>query len=184
MSATSYSNHPPKGPFLLAPTARRVVRGARPDDWPAVAAVLESLGRPAILAGSDAGRHRDLFVGYLARADASTLVAEVDGVVVGFVDIEFRQRLHHSTPQAWIPDLVVEESHRSQGVGRALLARTEALARQRGCWGMTLESAQWRQQAHAFYRARGWTDASFSFSKPLGETPSRCRGASESPCGR
>lgn len=173
MAATSSSNRPPTGPVLLAPTARCVVRGARAEDWPAVAALLEGLGRPAILAGKDAARHGDLFVVYLARADASALVAEVDGAVVGFVDVEFRQRLNHTTPQAWIPDLVVEESHRGGGVGRALLARTEELARQRGCWGMTLESAKWRQRAHAFYRARGWRDASLSFIKPLGETTMR-----------
>ncbi|MDP8962087.1 MAG: GNAT family N-acetyltransferase [Actinomycetota bacterium] len=181
VSATSYSNHSPKGPFLMAATAPCLVRPARADDWPAVAALLEGLGRPAVLAGNDAVRHGDLFVLYLARADASALVAEVGGVVVGFVDVEFRQRLNHSTRQAWIPDLVVEESHRGRGVGRALLARAEELARQRGCWGMALESAKWRQRAHAFYRARGWRDASLSFTMPLGETPMRCRSASESP---
>ena len=177
MSASSVSNHSPNEPFLIAATASCVVRPARADDWPAVAALLEGLGRPAVLAGQDAGRHGDLFAVYLARADASALVAEVDGDVVGFVDVEFRQRLNHSTRQAWIPDLVVEESHRGRGVGRALLAQVEELARQRGCWGMALESAKWRQRAHAFYRGRGWRDVSLSFTKPLGETPMRCGAA-------
>ena len=169
VSATSDSNRSPKGPFLMADSGPCLVRPARADDWPAVTALLEDLGRPAILAGNDAGRHGDLFGVYLAHADASALVAEVDGVVVGFVDVEFRQRLNYSTPQAWIPDVVVEESHRGRGVGRALLAGAEELARQRGCWGMALESAKWRERAHAFYWARGWRDASLSFIKPLGE---------------
>jgi len=40
--------------------------------------------------------------------------------VVGFIDLEFRQRLNFSTPQAWVPDLVVTETSRSRGAGKAL----------------------------------------------------------------
>ena len=81
--------------------------------------------------------------------------------------MEFRQRLNFPAPQAWIPDIVVAESARGTGVGRALLARAEEIARERGCWGMSLESASWRTGSHAFYERVGWADSGKSFTRNL-----------------
>jgi GNAT superfamily N-acetyltransferase len=142
-----------------------VVRTAEAEDWPAVSALLAELGRPDVRDSSQEPEHRERFLGYLARPDAVALVAEAAGSVVGFVDLEFRQRLDYLSPQAWIPDLIVTESARSLGVGAALLRRAEETARERGCWGITLESAHWRTRAHAFYLREGWQDLGRSFSK-------------------
>ncbi|MGH7338439.1 MAG: GNAT family N-acetyltransferase [Myxococcota bacterium] len=147
------------------------MRTATTEDFDAVAGLLAELGRPAILGGIDEDEHRRLFAAYLARDAAVALVAERDGMVVGFCDLEFRQRLHFLTPQAWIPDLIVAEAERSKGAGAALLERAEQLARDRGCWGMGLESAMWRERAHAFYEREGWTKGGYAFSRPLGDQP-------------
>ncbi len=72
-------------------------------------------------------------------------------------------------PEAWIPDLVVAESARSRGVGAALLARAEELARDRGCFAMSLESASWRTRAHAFYVRQHWIESGKSFARLLAE---------------
>jgi GNAT superfamily N-acetyltransferase len=147
------------------------VREARAEDWSQVAALLAELGRPQALGTGHEPVLREVFERYLSRPDVVALVAEVDGAVVGFVDIEFRTRLNFEDPQAWIPDLVVAESARSRGAGHALLARAEELAGERGCWGMTLESATWRARAHAFYLREGWKESGKSFTKALGDTP-------------
>lgn len=152
-------------------TGTITVRRAAPDDWPAVAALLAELGRPQALGTEDEVALRAVYADYLERADAEALVAEADGEVIGFCDVEFRTRLNFDVPQAWIPDLVVAEGQRSRGAGRALLSRAEELARDRGCWGMTLESATWRDRAHAFYVREGWTDAGKAFNKPLSDIP-------------
>ena len=117
------------------------IREARASDWPAVAALLAELGRPDVRGHDDEDEHRRAFEAYLERPDAVAFVAEEDGRVVGFVDLEFRQRLNFRTPQAWIPDLVVAEHSRSRGAGAALLAAAEQLARERGCFALSLESA-------------------------------------------
>jgi GNAT superfamily N-acetyltransferase len=147
------------------------IREARDGDWEKVAALLAELGRPQALGTGDEPVLREVFERYLSRPDVVALVAEVDGAVVGFVDLEFRTRLNFEEPQAWIPDLVVAEAERSRGAGHDLLARAEELARERGCWGMTLESATWRTRAHAFYLREGWKDSGRSFTKALGDTP-------------
>jgi GNAT superfamily N-acetyltransferase len=146
-----------------------LIREARPDDWPDVAELLAQLGRPDVRATGEVAAARQVFERYLDRADAVILVAEDGGKVVGLLDMEYRVRLNFTTPQAWIPDMVVAEDSRSAGVGRALMARAEELARERGCWGMELESATWRERAHAFYLREGWADSGKSFSKLLAE---------------
>ncbi len=145
------------------------VRPARAEDWPAVARLLAELGRPDVGDAPDDTAHRDAFSAYIERADTAAFVALVDGSVVGFIDMEFRQRLNFLSPQAWIPDVIVAETHRGSGVGKALLSRAEDAARERGCWGMTLESATWRTRAHAFYEREGWAETGKAFNKNLGD---------------
>lgn len=147
------------------------VREATAGDWPAVAALLAELGRPPALGTPEEAELRRVFLAYLERDDVVALVAEDGDRVVGFCDLELRTRLNFAEPQAWIPDLVVAEDARSRGAGRALLERAEEIARERGAWGMSLESATWRERAHAFYEREGWTDSGKAFTKPLTDRP-------------
>jgi GNAT superfamily N-acetyltransferase len=75
--------------------------------------------------------------------------------------------LHHSTPDAWVPDLIVTEAARRRGAARMLLEEVERRARVRGCWQLTLESAHFRKEAHQLYRAVGLEDVGLSFHKLL-----------------
>jgi GNAT superfamily N-acetyltransferase len=144
------------------------VREARASDWPAVSALLAELGRPDVRGREDEDSHRVRFEEYLARPDAVALVAVDDGSVVGFLDLEFRERLNFRTAQAWVPDLVVAEASRGRGAGKALLSAAEEQAGERGCFSLTLESANWRERAHAFYEREGMKHVSASFAKLLG----------------
>lgn len=130
------------------------IRPARAGDFAAVAALLAELGRPALSAGSAAAA-RGVYERHLARPDTASLVAVVEGAVVGFMSLEFRERLNRTRPQAWIPDLIVSAAHRGRGAGQTLLLRGIALAEGRGCWSVTLESGRSRHAAHRRYRAVG-----------------------------
>lgn len=143
------------------------IRESAPADWLAVAGLLAQLGRPDVRGTAEEAEARRVYERYLERPDTVALVAEDEGQVIGFLDMEFRTWLNFLTPQAWIPDLVVAEDARGRGIGAALLARAEELARARGCWGMTLESATWRERAHAFYVSQGWKEVARSFSRVL-----------------
>jgi GNAT superfamily N-acetyltransferase len=144
------------------------VRAAVADDFEAVRALLEELGRARVTEETRDGC-RAMFERHLRDDHASHLVAEDDsGAVVGFCSLHFRDRLNYPTPDAWVPDLIVTESARRRGAGRALLAEAERRARERGCWLLTLESAYHRTEAHAFYSAFGMTDAAKGFDKLLG----------------
>jgi PhnO protein len=147
-----------------------LVRRGTLEDFDAVAALLEELGRPRI--GAQRDEHREAWRFYLSRTDAIALVAVDDGgSVVGFCDLELRQRLHFLSPQAWIPDLVVAPGARGLGVGAALLSSARTIAIEHRAWGMTLESAAWRIDAHRFYEREGWRPSGLSFTTPLSDQP-------------
>jgi GNAT superfamily N-acetyltransferase len=145
------------------------IRDARVDDWPQVAGLLIELGRDVHPSATTTPSFSILFGGHLAKRETRTLVAESGREIVGFLDMEFRQRLGHPRPQAWVNDLVVTERCRGQGIGRTLIERAEELARHRGCFRMSLETARWRDATHRFYDREGWTANGTWFVKLLDE---------------
>lgn len=139
-----------------------VIRPAAPGDFGAVAGLLAELGRPALTPETEEPA-RQAYLRHLARPETASLVAEVHGRVVGFMSLEFRERLNQTRPQAWIPDLIVTRSARGLGIGKALLLRGIALVRERGCWSVTLDSGFDRTTAHELYRAVGLKDEGLYF---------------------
>lgn len=144
------------------------IRDAVVEDWPQIAGLLVELGRDVSPSAASNPSYVIRFGGHLALRESRTLVAEAaGGRLLGFVDLEFRQRLGHPRPQAWVNDLVVAESMRGRGIGASLLARAEELAIKRGCFRMSLETAGWREGTHRFYEREGWTDNGKWFVKLL-----------------
>lgn len=141
------------------------VRPAAAEDFEAVTALLEELGRPQV---TDRPAARAVYQRQLADERACHLVAEDDsGGIAAFCSLHFRPRLNHATDEAWVPDLIVTEQARRQGLARALLTEAERQARARGCHALTLESAYHRNEAHALYRDFGMTDPGLFFRKAL-----------------
>ena len=148
-----------------------VIRAATVEDWPQVAGLLVELGRDVSPSAVSNPSYVIRFGGHLALRESRTLVAEEPGGgLLGFLDMEFRQRLGHPRPQAWVNDLVVRASTRGHGVGSALLARAEELASARGCFRMSLETSSWRKDTYRFYERKGWTDNGTWFVKLLDES--------------
>jgi GNAT superfamily N-acetyltransferase len=147
------------------------IRAARVEDWPPIAGLLVELGRDVSPSAAENPSYVIRFGGHLALRESRTLVAEEPGGrVLGFLDMEFRQRLGHPRPQGWVNDLVVTETARGRGVGAALLDHAEQLARARGCFRMSLETSAWRDATHRFYEGRGWTNNGIWFVKLLDES--------------
>jgi GNAT superfamily N-acetyltransferase len=71
----------------------------------------------------------------------------------------------HVGRRFYIDDLVTDESERSTGAGRTLIAYLERVAHDRGCPGLDLESGTHRTRAHRFYFREGFFITAFSFRK-------------------
>jgi GNAT superfamily N-acetyltransferase len=142
------------------------VRPAQESDFARVTELLEQDGRPRI-PHAEYVDYRESYVERLGDPGTENLVAVDDGAIVGFCSMQFRHRFNHMRPEAWIADLVVEPSARGRGAGRALLDAAEERARARDCWGMALESADDRREAHLLFRMTGMEDAGRYFRKRL-----------------
>ncbi len=102
----------------------------------------------------DAG---DVLARILADPARSLLVAELDGEVVGTVDVLVAPNLtHHAQPWALVENVVVDQRARRQGAGRALMLRAIEIAREAGCYKINLISGNERTGSHDFYRSLGF----------------------------
>ena len=140
-------------------------RLATPDDFETVARLLTELGRTPLDKGNEE-RFRSIYRTQIEDASCCHLVAELDGAVVGFCSLHFRNRLNRPLPESWIPDLIVDPAVRRRGVGRALLEEAARRARAAGCFELDLESGAQRREAHEFYRSAGMAEG-LAFVLPL-----------------
>ena len=88
--------------------------------------------------------------------DHVVFVAENDSSVIGWVHAA--RELHlESGMFAEVFGLVVDESHRSAGIGRSLVEAAEQWAQEHGCRDMRVRTNVVRERAHTFYERNGYT---------------------------
>lgn len=76
---------------------------------------------------------------------------------------------HGAQPEALVEDVAVHPEAQGRGIGRALMARAMALARDRGCYKLALSSNARRREAHAFYERLGFQQHGWSFMVSLAD---------------
>ena len=104
-----------------------------------------------------------------ASGEHAVFVAQsAEGAIAGFLGA-FVYRAVEADARVEISGLVVDERYRSQAVGRFLLERAEAWAREKGYEATSLRSNVIRERAHAFYERQGYehTKTQKSFRKKL-----------------
>ncbi|HEX6140199.1 MAG TPA: GNAT family N-acetyltransferase [Candidatus Limnocylindria bacterium] len=96
---------------------------------------------------------------------AGSLVAEVEGKVVGVATLEWQRPFWDDRLQAWVPDLVVTEPMRGRGIGRALMDAVLRAAHAAGAAEVRLESGPGRETAHRLYRSSGFVETGRTWVK-------------------
>ena len=98
------------------------------------------------------------------------LVAELDGAVVAHMALWFERMppfvREELRDYAYLGDLFVREPHRGQGIGRALVAEAERLARARGVARILLGVLP-GNPAEALYRRLGYRTYAVELAKDL-----------------
>ena len=136
------------------------VREARGEDAAALARLSTQLGYPAVADDMPARLNR---LG--GDANARVLVADSDGEAVGLATVHVRYTINHAAPLAQLTLLVVDETRRSRGVGRALVEAAERWAHERGCHRIVVTTALQRADAHAFYERIGYRHTGRRYGK-------------------
>lgn len=139
------------------------VRQASMMDADDVAALLTQLGYPCDRA--DAAERIALI---LDNDRQVLLVARHEGAVCGLVGLDFMYYLPLGTTTCRVTALVVTPDAQGRGLGRQLLREAERRARAAGAARIELTSGSQRVDAHAFYKACGYSDGTLRFIKRLG----------------
>ncbi len=139
-----------------------LVRPAAEGDLPAVSELLSQLEHPGSVEELGPRFRRMQALG------ERVLVAEVDGEVCAVCTVHVMPTLHRAGGVGRVSMLVVGEKLRGRGVGAAMVAEAERLAREAGCVLMEVTSNRRRERAHRFYERLGYEFTSHRFGKPLG----------------
>jgi GNAT superfamily N-acetyltransferase len=98
--------------------------------------------------------------------ETAVLVAERRADLLGLCTAYLDMTSVRFGPRCWVEDLMVSPSHRSQGVGKALLDAAKDWARERGATHLELDSGEARTEAHRFYEREepSWRSVSYGWT--------------------
>lgn len=138
-----------------------VVRRARVDDAEEVFSLVKDFPPEAI-------PDRKVFQATFASLDDTAgnvlFLAECGGAtVVGYILVSYHPSFLANAPVAWVEEVMVANSWRRTGVGKALMAAAEDWANRLGAAYVALAS----RRSAPFYLALGYEDTAAFFKKAL-----------------
>ena len=144
------------------------VRTSFDKDIPMLLGLLHDLGRPKPQKDSDVETFRKLVTKYVKDSDKTILVAELDDMkIIGMASVVYLSRLNQSTLEMYIPELVVLQKYQNHGIGKKLINSCIALAQEKKCHRIRLESGNQRKDSHEFYKHMGFEQSALSFTLNL-----------------
>ncbi|WP_418276484.1 GNAT family N-acetyltransferase [Isoptericola jiangsuensis] len=145
-----------------------VLRPALRADLPRIVELIADDAVAATRTGSFGPAHVAGFEAIQASTQDELVVAELDGQVVGCMQLTFVPGISRNGASRLLVEAVrVAEPLRGQGLGRVLMEHAHARGRERGCSLAQLTSDKRRPDAHRFYRALGYAQSHEGFKLPL-----------------
>jgi len=140
------------------------LRDARPGDAAEIARLCAELGYSAT------PREIEVRLSSLLAADnhCVTVATETESPLLGWIAAEHRLLLEYGE-RVEIVGLVVDQSARTTGIGKALVSAVERWAASRGVSTVLVRSNVVRDESHAFYPRIGYTrtKTQHSYAKSL-----------------
>lgn len=154
----------------MAPAGTTTIRDAQPADLPRLLELLQQLSEQSAHPEAEvrpvSEAHEAVLRQITNDPNARLLVAERDGRVVGTLTFYVLPNLSHGGhPFALVENVVVDADARGGGYGRLLMEHAERLAREAGCYKLSLTSNIKRTPAHAFYEHIGYANSHRGFTR-------------------
>lgn len=148
-------------------TARHLqTRAAEERDAESIARLMAELGYPMT-----PEQVRDRLALVATSRDDELVVAEMDGMVVGFIAFRDQEFIERAERYGLIMAMGVAEPYKRQGIGSHLVQYFEQRMRDQGVRHLRLTSALHREnEAHRFYEARGYQVTGLRFTKELDDS--------------
>ncbi len=136
-----------------------IVRTATARDIPEIVRLIRHLAAHDHVRPPDSDTLTSV-LGALLTHGAIYIVAQADEgeALIGAMQLDFRLTTWEAAPYVYIEDFVVDDAYRRQGIGSAMLALAEDLARERGCVRMDLDVLQESVDSQRFYARHGFVD--------------------------
>jgi len=103
----------------------------------------------------------------LSEANSYILVAEIEGIIVGFVNFTTRKTILHRGLSGLIDELIIAKGYRGKSIGRQLLSSAIEKSRQLGCCEVEVSTEKTNIKAREFYRQCGFTERGVLFEMDL-----------------
>ena len=131
-----------------------IVRRARPGDAAQVLALVDQLGYTP-----DERKYDEIFAQVVRHPEAAVFVATLGLRVVGYLALSHRPQIRLGGLIGIIDELAVDENHRGEGVGSALLKAALQHARGLGCRRVDVHTARDRESYRRhFYVSHGFQE--------------------------
>lgn len=139
-------------------------REAKINDVPDLVSLMEQLGYP-----TSVDKFKLRFNAIVANPSYHTLVAELDGKIVGMAGLCTGLSYEYDGFYVRIVAFVVDLNYRRNGIGEKLIQQAESWARDQGAIVIALNSGnrEERKGAHQFYLKMGYEVKSIGFGKSL-----------------
>lgn len=147
------------------PGPELVLRHAKASDAPAIATLLRGLDKVEVDKQAVAAN----LVAIRSSRRAGLVVAEL-GALIGCCGWAVIPTVHRG-PLGRLTVIIVDRDHRRQGVATALVAFAEKELARMGCKRLEAMSDIAISNAHNFFRALKFEQASYRFARPIGERP-------------
>ncbi len=110
---------------------------------------------------SDLPGIEDFFSKSISDTNQHVLVAEVDGVAVGYlcatVEREPARTVKRDTTRLYVHQIAVDTDRRRRGVGKALFAAIEQIAQDRSINDIALDTWSFNEEAQDFFASLGFS---------------------------
>jgi GNAT superfamily N-acetyltransferase len=103
----------------------------------------------------------------LSEANSYILVAEIEGIIGGFVNFTIRKTILHRGLSGLIDELIIAKGHRGKGIGKQLLSGAIEKSRQLGCCEVEVSTEKTNIKAREFYGQCGFTESGVLFEIDL-----------------
>ncbi len=113
----------------------------------------------------------DFYRGQTEAENASVLVAENDGEVVGFAYMQFEPVIYAelATKVVWLHDIFVDAAARATGTGKGLIEAVEAEAERFGADKILLSVAAKNPGAQSFFEQAGFQTTMHEMMRVVGD---------------
>ncbi|WP_027376314.1 GNAT family N-acetyltransferase [Kaistella palustris] len=131
------------------------IRKATPDDSSLIFDLITQLAVYEKMENDVVTTVEELRENVFSRKYAEVIIAEEDGVPVGFALYFFNFSTFVGKPGLYLEDLYVKPAHRGKGYGKKLFAELSKIAVSKNCGRMEWSVLDWNTPAIKFYESLG-----------------------------